>query len=527
MNSLSKLQSTPDPLSIAGRARCLVAKHIVDSFDGKPQPTMLRNIARFAAICVGGLVTIRDVHSHEVPLVPNDAQTIVLASMMDQAEREQPVRIVVLKSRKHGISTLIQAFFADVCSENGNQIAKTLAHETDATHEIFEIAKRASKRHNSVDVQARRILWPNGSWYACYTAAGQAVGAGGTPSLLHRSEGPKWKINKVETEYNSSISVPDVLETCIVDEFTALGRELFFQRFEDAHDPEHSWCPIFLPWYIDSRCTTESEAIEPDDYEDQLCESALKHYGWKIADAQLAWRRLKIRDLGDEAIFRQEYPSTPQEAVQATAGLIFAFARECIVDDVPFIMGQIPESEKVGGIDFGYHHPTVIWSGVHRNGVLWLTDFHRASERLADEHREGIRPQTTYWCDPAEAQERANFIKASSGMYCRFAPAPRVRNAGEDIATAEMRKLVKWMRDGKLKILRSIASQLVLECDNLAWDEKTGKPDDKTCPPGVGHYDSIFALKYLVMGLETRGDGTIGDAKKSNNVNRRKELASW
>jgi hypothetical protein len=232
-------------------------------------------------------------------------------------------------------------------------------------------------------------------------------------------------------------------------------------------------------------------------------------------------------ELGDERIFRQEYPSTPQEAVQATTGLIFPNARSAIIDELPFMPVHVSESERFGGIDFGYHHPTVIYSGVYRSGTLYVTDVYRESERLAVDHREGLIPHTMYFCDPAEVQARVELLRVSEGMACHFSAAPRRRNAGEDISTAEMRILVSWMRDGRVRILRGVASQLMFECDNLAWDEKTGRPDDKNCPPGVGHYDSIYAMKYLVMGLNAIGRPLDAQPKRTSRINRRKELASW
>ena len=55
---------------------------------------------------------------------------------------------------------------------------------------------------------------------------------------------------------------------------------------------------------------------------------------------------------------------------------------------------------------------------------------------------------------------------------------------------------------GRLKILRACSKQLILEGDNLAWDEKTGKPN-MTRGEAWGHFDTLKMLTYLVMGVET------------------------
>ena len=56
------------------------------------------------------------------------------------------------------------------------------------------------------------------------------------------------------------------------------------------------------------------------------------------------------------------------------------------------------------------------------------------------------------------------------------------------------------MLTGRLKVHTRCAAQLVIEADSLFWNERTGKPDQvrsETC----GHFDTLDALRYLVMGV--------------------------
>jgi hypothetical protein len=228
--------------------------------------------------------------------------------------------------------------------------------------------------------------------------------------------------------------------------------------------------------------------------------------GYELSDGQLEWRRRKIKGMpGGEVIFRQEYPSSPEEAVMGADGLIVRGLRDCLVTELPFDPELCGPDELVGGIDPGYQDPCVIWSGVYRDGTLWLIDYYRRTKGLAKHHVEGLLPGHTYYCDPPELDARMHLQDEARnrGLNCRFISAPRKRNAGEDTASAELRLVIDLVNAGRLRILMKIAPQLICEADTFAWNEKTGKPNNDRNEI-VGHYDSIFALKYLVMGVYQR-----------------------
>jgi hypothetical protein len=216
----------------------------------------------------------------------------------------------------------------------------------------------------------------------------------------------------------------------------------------------------------------------------------------------LAWRRMKIADIGADA-FRQDFPSTPEEAVQGSKGLIFPMMRQCIIDKLPFDATRLPASEKVGGIDPGYNDPCVILSGFFKDQVLYIVDVWRQTETLAQDQVDALHPGHHYFVDPSELTERLNLERQCSErkISCRFSPAPRRKNPGEDCESQELRKILRMIEKGKLKILRSASKQLILEADNLMWDEKTAKPKMDRGPIW-GHFDTLMGLKYMVMGVE-------------------------
>lgn len=466
---------------------------------------MPARLLRFYGRTLLGQWLIRDVHGSLVPLALNEVQCRVLALMMDQAAQGKPIRVNILKSRKTGVSTFTECMAVDLCAYEPNQKAITVAHAEKPTQEIFEIAQLAAEAHKKVrpcDVTAE-LKWSDiRSHYFAMTAGGTAVGAGGTPSFLHTSEGPKWEKNKAQTFYNAVNSVPYVSETIIIHEFTAKGRDLFFQLFDDARqDSAHQYVSIFIAWYLDETLVAPVVGEFPaDDEEARLRERGRKD-GYELSDAQLQWRRNKIAEIGDD-LFRQEYPSTAEEAIQGAKGLIFPHMRDALVSELPFDPQAVPHSDRVGGIDFGYNDPTVIWTGFYLDQELWLTGFWRKSETLAADQIEGCQAGHHYFCDPANLTERTALMRAcqSAGTQCRFSAAPRRKNPGEETARVEMQHVLKLLNDGRLHIMHNVAAQLIVECDSLIWNEATGKPDDKRSD-SCGHYDAIKALTYVVMGV--------------------------
>ena len=439
-------------------------------------------------------------------LNPFPGQVILHALLLQQAYEGVPVRIVIGKSRKsHGISTWVQCLGVFLCAHFPNQIAVTLAHEAKATEEIFDIARRAATHYAGLDPNVlSELRWPETqSRYYCQTAGTTAAQAGGTPSFLHQSEVSKWEKNKEETEYNSKIAVPDEPNTIVIQESTFLGRDLFWQRFDSARLGNSPYRALFLPWYYDDRLQADPRDASLDDDERVLALEAQRH-GVTLTPGAIQWRRNKIAELS-AGVFRQEFPSTPEEAITADSGLVLPGMRNVLVGELPYDRPLVPHSERVGGIDFGYHDPCVIWSGVWRDGSVYLDSYWRGVESLAAEQVDGLIDGTTYYCDPANLSDRKNLERASyeRGLHCRFFPAPRRKNPGEDSGLTELKQLVVAAQNDRLHILRSVAEQLLVESDTLTWNEKTGKPQDRrseTC----GHYDSIDALKYCVMGCMAR-----------------------
>lgn len=472
--------------------------------------TMFDRLCRTQRRCEQGVWSIRDVRQRKVPLHARLAQAMFDVACFDQAAAGQPVRVRILKSRKTGISTDVQVKFVDFCTYNENQVACTIAHEKKATQDIFRIGRYAAKTNENSQAKVLRstIEWAgNGSVYSCATAGGLAVGAGSTTNLLHLSEGPKHPTNsKRATRYNSANSVPDIAESMIVEEFTAKGRDEYYVSWCEADaDQTHPYKAIFIPWFADSECSTviaDGVRFWRDEAEQKLADRA-RRMGYELSNEQLEWRRRKIKVMaGGETIFRQEYPSSPEEAVMGADGLIVRGIRDCLITELPFDPDLCTHDERVGGVDPGYQDPCVIWSGIYRDSTLYLTHYYRRVKGLAKHHVLGLRRNTTYYCDPPELDARMHLQDEADrrDMNCQFVIAPRKNSPREDVKGSELRQVIDMIESGRLKIMANVAPQLIVEADTYEWNERTGRPNDARSEI-VGHYDSIAALKYLVMGV--------------------------
>jgi hypothetical protein len=126
-------------------------------------------------------------------------------------------------------------------------------------------------------------------------------------------------------------SVPDQPNTMVVLESTANGvGDWFHDMWQKAEKGENDYTPIFLPWFIQPEYTrsffTDNERKAFVDGIDLITRdnsgNDVHTYEYEIMQKhnltyeQLNWRKhiLKNKCEGDEMLFMQEYPCTPEEA---------------------------------------------------------------------------------------------------------------------------------------------------------------------------------------------------------------------
>ena len=280
---------------------------------------------------------IVDMNGKRIPLRPNLAQQKLFEAMMVQAIAEKPIRIQILKARKEGVSTFIQALAVFLCTHTPNYATGVLAHTDTETAGIFLIAKRGIRDFPASMTPergggSRTLVWNNDSTLTMRTAGGEYVLSGSTLMLLHMSELPKWQGTKevVKGQLASLFgAVPSNPNSIVFIEGTANMLDEsgeFRSRWKETKKEDSPFFGLFIPWFDDDRYRSPSKKklAGITKYEQMLKDV----YG--IDDDQLRWRREKISSdfSGDVLYFRQEFPATEEEAFQAPSGLIFPMLTE-------------------------------------------------------------------------------------------------------------------------------------------------------------------------------------------------------
>lgn len=266
----------------------------------------------------------------------NDPQKLVLEAIEEQKKEGKPVRLVILKARREGISTFIEALLYHKISTHRHRTAMVIAHELDSSKEIFEMARRfythfrtPSLRPMLRSMGVRNIIFDNpnandskrglDSKLVVETAMDLQAGRSMEINYLHASEVAFYR--DAETLMTGLLQCVNdrSADTMVVLESTANGLGGYFYDYvQAARNGENDYKLVFLPWFIDPRYRRPV----PADFKATPEEEKIRTlYKWqekrvRLTDEQLYWRRKKIaNDLkGDEIKFKQEYPGSIDEA---------------------------------------------------------------------------------------------------------------------------------------------------------------------------------------------------------------------
>ena len=269
-----------------------------------------------------------------VPFRLNDAHRKLYAVAKRQQDAGKPVRLIILKARQLGFSTLTEGLIFHACATRKNVNALIVAHREDATANLFRMSKlfydelpapvkpmlRASNAQelvfeNPSKLRSEREARPGlRSRIRCATAGGRGIGRSDTLQCVHLSEYAFWPDGadgKASTLAGILQAVPSLPGTMVVIESTANGFEDFKERWDAAVAGENDFEPVFFAWFENpdySMPVVPGTEWTPE-------ERDLKA-AYQLTDGQLQWRRWCIANNcgGSLDMFRQEYPASPGEA---------------------------------------------------------------------------------------------------------------------------------------------------------------------------------------------------------------------
>lgn len=269
-----------------------------------------------------------------VPFRLNDAQRKLYAVAKRQQDAGKPVRLIILKARQIGFSTLTEGLIFHACATRRNVNALIVAHREDATANLFRMSKlfydelpapvkpmlRASNAQelvfeNPSKLRREREARPGlRSRIRCATAGGRGIGRSDTLQCVHLSEYAFWPDGadgKASTIAGILQAVPSLPGTMVVIESTANGFEDFKERWDAAVAGENDFEPVFFAWFENpdySMPVVPGTEWTPEERE--------LRDAYRLTDGQLQWRRWCIANNcgGSLDMFRQEYPASPGEA---------------------------------------------------------------------------------------------------------------------------------------------------------------------------------------------------------------------
>jgi hypothetical protein len=305
-------------------------------------------------------------------------QTRLNDAIVRQALDRKPIRLIVLKSRRMGVSTHVQARFTHAACTKTTFHGITGAHLDESSTYLHGMTEKMItglpdeiRPLKKVGIQGKRIEFEHGSTLRTFTAGSrEGVGRATGANALHASELAFWPDQKGTLTALMQI-VPDEYGTMIVLESTANGiGDEFHQRCELAMNGQGDYEFFFAPWHEFPDYTLSSErsaSVLGNSPEWTPREVSLLARG--VDAQQLAWRRWAVLNLcgGDSSVFDQEYPDSPEVAFLTSGRPYFdpgQLERFTPVD--PRRVGSIEGDPIRGGSSLSFHSntngPLKVWT---------------------------------------------------------------------------------------------------------------------------------------------------------------------
>jgi hypothetical protein len=269
---------------------------------------------------------IRTKEGEVKPFTLNVAQKALLDAVQDQLESEGKVRVIILKARQMGLSTLVGGWLYWYITQHKAQKGLVVTHHADSTRALFDMTKRyfdhtpeLLKPHSKYSSRKELNFDILDSSYVVATAGGDGIARGETFTQAHLSELAFWPNATAKDNLNAILqAIPSTKGTAVFIESTANGVSgPFYEIWKGACEGTNGFVPVFLPWFIQDEYrekVPENFKRTPDE------EDLVEKFG--LDDGQLMFRRRKVAQNGIE-LFQQEYPSTAEEAFLTSGRPVF------------------------------------------------------------------------------------------------------------------------------------------------------------------------------------------------------------
>lgn len=262
-------------------------------------------------------------------------QELLLTEVERQINNGGRVRIIILKARQMGLSTMVEGIIFTLSMMYNDMQSLIVSHDNDSAQHILSITRRYwstytfGEYHAEQYVSKKQLAWADTqSNITVATAANEKGGRSKTLHNLHASEVAFWD-DAGELMHGLLQAVADLGITCVFLESTANGvGNYFHSTWQDAEAGKSDFKPAFYAWFLDPEYDAVNIPLDSvfkvtalgELDQDEL---ALKAMG--VSDSRLLWRRWMImaKCENNVDVFKQEYPSTPHEAFLSTGRNVF------------------------------------------------------------------------------------------------------------------------------------------------------------------------------------------------------------
>lgn len=330
------------------------------------------------------LYRIIDKDGREVPFVLNWAQK--------ELDENRWYQMLILKARQLGCTTFWAIDFLDDCFWMTNLSAGIIAHRKEDAENIFKkkvkfaydrMPKWTREINAATNDRVGELAFRNGSNYRVSTGF-----RSGTNQRLLISEFGKICSSSPDTAKEIVTGSLNTVsrDQIVVIESTAEGREGYFYDFskksEALKDSGVNLSPMqmrffFFPWFLEPDYTEFDAKVEISQETNTYINKIEDITGHKIDVNQRRWYQLKAGSMGDS--MKQEYPSTPAEAFEASnEGLYYGakiaqLRREGRICNIPYQESSLVHT----AFDIGFHDHTSIWFvQLGPGGVIQLIDYY-------------------------------------------------------------------------------------------------------------------------------------------------------
>jgi hypothetical protein len=379
------------------------------------QLSELREGSQLADRCwrLNNLYTIQTKEGMKVPFRLNWAQSELLSNIHECN--------LILKARQLGFTTFIQLFMLDACLFNSNVRAGTIAHRLDDARVIFrdkvkapylDLPETLQKAVPIVRDSADELTFGNNSSIRVSTSM-----RSGTLQYLHISEYGQLcakfpdKAREIRTGALNTVQAGQV----VFIESTAEGKEgHFYDLCTQGQAKQRMGVPLtpldfrfsFFPWWKAPEYTIDPEGVVIEEQFRKYFDTLKETQEIDLTPAQQAWYCKKAEtQLAD---MRREYPSTPDEAFEASVE--GAYYSELLA--AAELQGRIGEFPAIEGVpvdvswDIGVGDATSLWFSQRLGEKTRLVGYFEASG-------EGLR----FYVDQANRMARERGWKIGDALW--------------------------------------------------------------------------------------------------------------